>query len=75
MGYETFEDVNSNPEIANTLRHLYEHPDYIELYPGIVISIERMALGTFRGPKELATSSVARVRMLTSSPSSYGQAC
>ncbi|CAG8878159.1 unnamed protein product [Penicillium nalgiovense] len=34
--YDTFEDVNSNPEIANTLRHLYEHPDYIELYPGIV---------------------------------------
>ncbi|KAF9251277.1 hypothetical protein CBS147339_5695 [Penicillium roqueforti] len=34
--YETFEEVNSNPEIANTLRHLYDHPDYIELYPGIV---------------------------------------
>ncbi|KAJ5338320.1 hypothetical protein N7452_005048 [Penicillium brevicompactum] len=34
--YETFEEVNSNPEIADTLRHLYEHPDYIELYPGIV---------------------------------------
>ncbi|OGE58533.1 hypothetical protein PENARI_c001G08740 [Penicillium arizonense] len=34
--YDTFEEVNSNPEIADTLRHLYEHPDYIELYPGIV---------------------------------------
>ncbi|KAI1372552.1 linoleate diol synthase [Hypoxylon crocopeplum] len=34
--YERFEDINSDPEIANSLRHLYEHPDYVELYPGIV---------------------------------------
>lgn len=34
--YDTFEEINSNPEIANALRHLYEHPDYVELYPGIV---------------------------------------
>ncbi|KAI2792952.1 Linoleate 10R-lipoxygenase [Penicillium oxalicum] len=34
--YDTFEEINSNPEIANCLRHLYEHPDYVELYPGIV---------------------------------------
>ncbi|KAI1770674.1 linoleate diol synthase [Hypoxylon cercidicola] len=34
--YERFEDINSDPEIANSLRHLYEHPDFVELYPGIV---------------------------------------
>ncbi|CAG8008328.1 unnamed protein product [Penicillium salamii] len=34
--YETFKEVNSDPEIYETLSHLYEHPDYIELYPGIV---------------------------------------
>ncbi|KAJ5953170.1 hypothetical protein N7454_000066 [Penicillium verhagenii] len=34
--YDTFEEINSDPEIANTLRHLYEHPDFVELYPGIV---------------------------------------
>ncbi|KAI2778552.1 heme peroxidase [Daldinia loculata] len=34
--YEKFEDINSDPEIANSLRHLYEHPDFVELYPGIV---------------------------------------
>lgn len=34
--YETFEDINSDPEVADSLRHLYEHPDYVELYPGIV---------------------------------------
>ena len=35
-GYETFEEINSDPEIADSLRHLYQHPDYVELYPGIV---------------------------------------
>ncbi|KAI8964322.1 linoleate diol synthase [Daldinia sp. FL1419] len=34
--YEKFEDINSDPEIADSLRHLYEHPDFVELYPGIV---------------------------------------
>lgn len=34
--YETFEEINSDPDVANTLRHLYDHPDNVELYPGIV---------------------------------------
>ncbi|KAL1964166.1 hypothetical protein VTN77DRAFT_7254 [Rasamsonia byssochlamydoides] len=34
--YETFEEINSDPYIADQLRHLYEHPDYVELYPGII---------------------------------------
>lgn len=34
--YETFEEINSDPDVADSLRHLYEHPDYVELYPGIV---------------------------------------
>lgn len=34
--YQTFEEINSDPEIAGALRNLYEHPDHIELYPGIV---------------------------------------
>ncbi|KAE8355189.1 heme peroxidase [Aspergillus coremiiformis] len=34
--YERFEDINSDEEVAEALRHLYEHPDYVELYPGIV---------------------------------------
>ncbi|OTB02795.1 hypothetical protein M426DRAFT_61578 [Hypoxylon sp. CI-4A] len=34
--YEKFEDINSDPEISGSLRNLYEHPDYVELYPGIV---------------------------------------
>ncbi|KAL4931030.1 peroxidase/cytochrome P450 family protein [Aspergillus undulatus] len=34
--YESFEEINSDPCIADQLRHLYERPDYVELYPGIV---------------------------------------
>lgn len=34
--YDTFEEINSDPYIAGQLRHLYEHPDFVELYPGIV---------------------------------------
>lgn len=34
--YETFEELNSDPEVASCLRHLYEHPDFVELYPGTV---------------------------------------
>lgn len=34
--HETFEDINSDPYVADQLRHLYEHPDFVELYPGIV---------------------------------------
>ncbi|KXH26512.1 linoleate diol synthase [Colletotrichum salicis] len=34
--HERFEDINSDPAIADQLRNLYQHPDYVELYPGLV---------------------------------------
>lgn len=34
--YEKFEDINSDPEVADCLRHLYGHTDFVELYPGLV---------------------------------------
>ncbi|KAI0813448.1 linoleate diol synthase [Xylaria sp. FL0064] len=34
--HETFEDINSDPDVASCLQHLYGHPDYVELYPGLV---------------------------------------
>ncbi|KUI59129.1 Linoleate 10R-lipoxygenase [Cytospora mali] len=34
--YDTFEELNSDPEVASCLKHLYEHPDFVELYPGLV---------------------------------------
>ena len=35
--HKTFKHVNSDSEMQQKLRHLYEHPDNIELYPGILI--------------------------------------
>ncbi|KAI9680215.1 MAG: hypothetical protein M1829_001452 [Trizodia sp. TS-e1964] len=34
--HATFEDINSDPYVAGQLRNLYEHPDWVELYPGLV---------------------------------------
>jgi len=34
--HTTFEDINPDPEVAAKLKNLYEHPDYVELYPGLV---------------------------------------
>jgi len=34
--HKTFEDLNPDPTIAQTLRNLYEDPDKVELYPGIL---------------------------------------
>ena len=33
--YDTFEEINPDPYVAEQLKNLYEHPDYVELYPGI----------------------------------------
>ena len=33
--HETFESISGNLEIQNALRDLYDHPDKVELYPGI----------------------------------------
>lgn len=35
--HETFESINSDPYVADQLKHLYEHPDLVELYPGLVV--------------------------------------
>lgn len=35
--HKTFEDINSDPYIADQLKHLYDHPDYVELYPGLIV--------------------------------------
>lgn len=33
--HQSFEDINSDPKIQTNLRNLYEHPDMVELYPGL----------------------------------------
>lgn len=34
--YQTFEEINEDPYVADQLKHLYETPDHVELYPGLV---------------------------------------
>lgn len=35
--HQTFESINPDPYVADQLRHLYDHPDLVELYPGLVV--------------------------------------
>ena len=35
--HETFEDINSDKAVAEQLKHLYDTPDQVELYPGLVV--------------------------------------
>lgn len=35
--YHKFEDITSNQEVVDALKHLYDTPDNIELYPGLTI--------------------------------------
>ncbi|KAL3479872.1 heme peroxidase [Aspergillus californicus] len=35
--HKTFEDINSDPYIAEQLRRLYDSPDLVEIYPGIIV--------------------------------------
>jgi linoleate 8R-lipoxygenase / 9,12-octadecadienoate 8-hydroperoxide 8R-isomerase len=34
--HKTFESINPDPYVADQLKHLYDHPDYVELYVGLV---------------------------------------
>jgi hypothetical protein len=34
--HATFEDINPDKEVAQKLKDLYDHPDFVELYPGLV---------------------------------------
>ena len=35
--YEKFEDITENREVSEALKHLYDTPDQVELYPGLVV--------------------------------------
>jgi Animal haem peroxidase len=35
--HKTFEDINPDPKVAEQLKRLYDHPDFVELYPGITV--------------------------------------
>ena len=35
--HRTFDSITANKEVAEALKHLYDHPDNVELYPGLVV--------------------------------------
>lgn len=35
--HRSFEDITSDKYVAEQLKHLYDHPDKVEIYPGIVV--------------------------------------
>jgi cytochrome P450 len=37
LPHDTFESINSDPYVADQLKHLYDHPDSVELYTGLVV--------------------------------------
>ncbi|KAI9705161.1 MAG: hypothetical protein M1820_005308 [Bogoriella megaspora] len=53
--HETFESISKNVEIQNALRDLYEHPDKVELYPGIFCESDQY-MGLDPGPSEASSA-------------------
>ena len=47
--HKTFEDINSDPNVANTLRKLYDHPDFVEMYPGLVVEEPKVPMAPGSG--------------------------
>ena len=39
--HDTFESITGDAEVQNALRDLYEHPDKVELYPGVFCESDR----------------------------------
>ncbi|OJD23672.1 hypothetical protein ACJ73_04972, partial [Blastomyces percursus] len=67
--HETFEDINSDPYIADQLKHLYDHPDNVELYPGLIVEEAKEALlpgsglcASFTISRAILSDAVALVR-------------
>ena len=42
--YKTFEEINPDPYIADQLKRLYDHPDLVEIYPGVNIEAAKEAV-------------------------------
>lgn len=42
--HKEFTDITRDPEVAKSLEVLYTHPDYVELYPGIVAEDAKIPL-------------------------------
>ncbi|KAF8454382.1 heme peroxidase [Terfezia claveryi] len=42
--HKTFESINRDPEVADALRQLYDQPDFVELYPGLVAEEDKVPM-------------------------------
>ncbi|KAH7359935.1 heme peroxidase [Pyrenochaeta sp. MPI-SDFR-AT-0127] len=47
--HNTFEDITSDKYVQEQLRHLYDHPDKVEIYPGIVVEDAKNAMAPGSG--------------------------
>ena len=47
--HESFESINSDPKVADALKHFYDHPDLVELYPGLVVEEAKYPTGDEAG--------------------------
>jgi hypothetical protein len=47
--HRTFEDITSDKYVQQQLKHLYDHPDKIEIYPGIVVEDAKNAMAPGSG--------------------------
>lgn len=67
--HTSFEDITSDKDVAEQLKHLYDHPDKVEIYPGIVVEDAKkgMAPGSGLAPgftisRAVLSDAVALVR-------------
>ncbi|KAF9888104.1 hypothetical protein FE257_009240 [Aspergillus nanangensis] len=42
--YKTFEEINPDPYISEQLKRLYDSPDQVEIYPGIIVEDTKQAM-------------------------------
>lgn len=47
--HRTFEDISSDKYVQEQLKHLYGHPDKVEIYPGIVVEDAKQAMAPGSG--------------------------
>ncbi|KAF2005119.1 heme peroxidase [Amniculicola lignicola CBS 123094] len=47
--HKSFEDITSDKYVADQLKHLYDHPDKVEIYPGIVVEDAKKPLAPGSG--------------------------
>jgi linoleate 8R-lipoxygenase / 9,12-octadecadienoate 8-hydroperoxide 8R-isomerase len=67
--HRTFEDINPDPMVADQLKRLYDHPDSVELYPGVAVEDTKESVKpgsglctTFTISRAILSDAVALVR-------------